>query len=81
MRYPLSGKVVCGNCGAHYNRRTRYGRNSIPRYTWQCVTHQARESVTAPRARSRGDAHRPDLRGAGRGKSHGRSRDALMRFA
>ena len=22
-RYPLSGKVICGLCGAHYNRRTR----------------------------------------------------------
>ncbi len=38
--YPFTGKIVCGNCGANYNRRTRsMGRDSIPRYTWQCVTY------------------------------------------
>ena len=49
-RYPLSGKVVCGNCGAHYNRRTRStGRNSIPRYTWQCVTYSSKRKALLPR--------------------------------
>lgn len=48
-RYPLSGKVVCGNCGAHYNRRTRStGRNSVPRYTWQCVTYSSRGKRFCP---------------------------------
>ena len=49
VRYPLSGKVVCGNCGAHYNRRTRStGRNSIPRYTWQCVTYSSKGKRYCP---------------------------------
>ena len=48
-RYPLTGKVVCGNCGAHYNRRTRStGRNSIPRYTWQCVTYSSKGKRYCP---------------------------------
>ena len=48
-RYPLTGKVVCGNCGAHYNRRTRStGRNSIPRYTWQCVTYTSKGKRCCP---------------------------------
>lgn len=39
-RYPFTSKIVCGNCGANYNRRTRStGRNSTPRYTWQCLTY------------------------------------------
>lgn len=43
VRYPLTGKIVCGNCGAHYNRRTRStGRNAIPRFTWQCATYSSR---------------------------------------
>ena len=49
VRYPLTGKVVCGNCGAHYNRRTRStGRNSIPRYTWQCVTYSSKGKRYCP---------------------------------
>ena len=49
VRYPLTGKVVCGNCGAHYNRRTRSsGRNSVPRYTWQCVTYSSKGKRCCP---------------------------------
>ena len=48
-RYPLTGKIVCGRCGAHYNRRTRStGRGSIPRYTWQCLTYLSRGKRFCP---------------------------------
>ena len=33
-RYPFSGLIVCGCCGAHYHRRT-----NPTRITWQCVTY------------------------------------------
>ena len=32
-RYPLSGKIVCGNCGKHYSHKTTHGK-----VAWQCVT-------------------------------------------
>lgn len=49
VRYPLTGKIVCGNCGAHYNRRTRStGRNSVPRYTWQCATYSGKGKRYCP---------------------------------
>lgn len=49
VRYPLTGKIVCGNCGAHYNRRTRStGRNAIPRFTWQCATYSSRGKRCCP---------------------------------
>ncbi len=49
VRYPFSGKIVCGNCGAHFNRRTRStGRNSMPRYTWQCVTYTSKGKRFCP---------------------------------
>ena len=39
-RYPLSGKVICGLCGAHYNRRTRSnGKGTPKRIVWQCLTY------------------------------------------
>ena len=49
VRYPLTGKIVCGNCGTHYNRRTRStGRNAIPRFTWQCATYSSRGKRCCP---------------------------------
>ena len=36
-RYPFSGLIVCGCCGAHYHRRT-----NPTRITWQCVTYLCR---------------------------------------
>lgn len=36
-RYPFSGRIVCGCCGAHYHRRT-----NPTRITWQCVTYLRR---------------------------------------
>ncbi len=48
-RYPFSGKIVCGNCGAKYMRRTRStGRNSNPRYTWQCLTYTRKGKNCCP---------------------------------
>ena len=34
-RYPFSGKIVCGNCGKHFGRKTTHGRVS-----WICTTFQ-----------------------------------------
>ncbi len=34
-RYPFSGKIVCGNCGKHFGRKTTQGRVS-----WICMTFQ-----------------------------------------
>ena len=33
-RYPLSGKIVCGNCGKHFQRKT-----TKERITWLCATY------------------------------------------
>jgi hypothetical protein len=33
-RYPLTGKIVCGNCGKHFQRKTTKGRIS-----WLCSTY------------------------------------------
>ena len=83
VRYPLTGKVVCGNCGAHYNRRTRStGRTpSALHMAVRDLFSKGKRYCPASQI-PEGDAHRPDLRGAGRGKSHGRSKwMRWMRFA
>lgn len=37
-RYVLSGKIICGNCGGHFKRRTHYtARRSY--IAWTCQTH------------------------------------------
>lgn len=47
--YPFTSKIVCGNCGAKYNRRTRStGRNAIPCYTWQCITYSRKGKQYCP---------------------------------
>jgi DNA invertase Pin-like site-specific DNA recombinase len=33
-RYPLTGKIICGNCGKHFQRKTTKGRIS-----WLCSTY------------------------------------------
>ena len=33
-RYPFTGKIVCGNCGKHFQRKTTKGRIS-----WHCSTY------------------------------------------
>ena len=48
-RYLFSGRVVCGNCGAHYNRRTQTnGRGTPRRITWQCVTYSTKGKRACP---------------------------------
>lgn len=42
-RYPFSGMIVCGCCGAHYHRRT-----NPTRITWQCVTYLRRGKKYCP---------------------------------
>lgn len=37
-RYVLSGKIICGNCGGHFKRRTHYtAKDSY--IAWTCQTH------------------------------------------
>ena len=48
-RYPFTGLIVCGCCGAHYNRRTRSsGRGTLQRITWQCVTYSTKGKKYCP---------------------------------
>ena len=42
-RYPFTGLIVCGCCGAHYHRRT-----NPTRITWQCVTYLRRGKKYCP---------------------------------
>lgn len=42
-RYPFSGMIVCGCCGAHYHRRT-----NLTRIAWQCVTYLRRGKKYCP---------------------------------
>ena len=48
-RYPFTSMIVCGCCGAHYNRRTRSsGRGTLQRITWQCVTYSTKGKKYCP---------------------------------
>ena len=42
-RYPFSGKIVCGNCGKHFGRKTTHGRVS-----WICMTFQFEGKCACP---------------------------------
>ena len=42
-RYPFSGKIVCGNCGKHFGRKTTHGRVS-----WISTTFQFEGKSTCP---------------------------------
>ena len=42
-RYPLSGKIVCGNCGKHFQRKTTKSRIS-----WLCSTHLLHGKAACP---------------------------------
>lgn len=42
-RYPFSSKIVCGNCGKHFGRKTTNGRIS-----WQCTTFQFEGKSVCP---------------------------------
>ena len=35
-RYPLSGMIVCGNCGCHYRRRTANASTKYAKPAWAC---------------------------------------------
>jgi DNA invertase Pin-like site-specific DNA recombinase len=41
--YPLTSKIVCGNCGKHYKRRTIHGKIS-----WQCPTYTDKGKSACP---------------------------------
>jgi site-specific DNA recombinase len=38
-KYPLSGKVFCGCCGANFKRRTWNSNNISKKVVWQCRTY------------------------------------------
>jgi hypothetical protein len=42
-RYPFSGKIVCGNCGKHFGRKTTHGRVS-----WICTVFQFEGKSVCP---------------------------------
>lgn len=42
-RYPFTGKIVCGNCGKHYQRRTTKGR-----VYWHCSTYLEHGKAACP---------------------------------
>ena len=42
-RYPFTGKIVCGNCGKHYQRRTTKGRAY-----WHCSTYLEHGKAACP---------------------------------
>lgn len=42
-RYPFSGKVICGNCGQPYKRRTL-----ADKITWQCGTYMTKGKSVCP---------------------------------
>jgi len=42
-RYPLTGKIVCGNCGKHFQRKTTKGRIS-----WLCSTYLEHGKAACP---------------------------------
>ncbi len=42
-RFPLTGKIVCGNCGKHYNRKTVRGKK-----VWICSTFNKRGKAFCP---------------------------------
>lgn len=42
-RYPFTGKIVCGNCGKHYQRKTIKGRAY-----WQCSTYMTNGKAICP---------------------------------
>ena len=45
-RYPLSGKIVCENCGKHYKRKTAGGKT-----IWLCQTYEKRGKAFCPSKR------------------------------
>lgn len=38
-KYPFSGKIICGNCGNIYKRRTWNSNNASKKIVWQCKTY------------------------------------------
>lgn len=38
-KYPFSGKIICGDCGSVFRRRTWNSNNSSRKIIWQCKTY------------------------------------------
>ncbi|WP_052661249.1 recombinase family protein [Clostridium aceticum] len=45
-KYPFSGKVICGDCGNTFRRRTWNSNNQSKKIVWQCKTyiHQGKDA-------------------------------------
>ncbi|MFL0194819.1 recombinase family protein [Clostridium sp. WILCCON 0269] len=48
-KYPFSGKVICGDCGNTFRRRTWNSTNSSKKIVWQCKTYieKGKDACTA----------------------------------
>lgn len=48
-KYPFSGKLICGDCGSVFRRRTWNSNNSSKKIVWQCKTYlqKGKEVCTA----------------------------------
>ena len=38
-KYPFSGRIICGDCGSTFRRRTWNSTNSSKKIVWQCKTY------------------------------------------
>jgi hypothetical protein len=38
-KYPFSGKIICGDCGAKFKRRQWNSKNTSKKNVWQCTTY------------------------------------------
>lgn len=55
-RYTLSGKIICGNCGASFKRRTHYTNKGS--YTaWTCQTHIEHKDICTMKYINENDIH------------------------
>lgn len=48
QRYPLSGKLICGNCGETLKRRHWNSGTLSERIVWQCITYIQKQASFCP---------------------------------
>ena len=47
-RYPLTGMLICGKCGAPLRRRTWNSRHSCKKIVWQCSNYVKNGKISCP---------------------------------